>query len=120
MTSRGGASVPLGQLGPMSLSTATVLQLTEGASRVYNGVMNANRRKEPGTGMTFEEAKRIHRREVREIQQGRHYRGKSAKAMGLPYLDEVIEAEDTLSEFWDPTTMSWRKLPNEGNTDLPT
>jgi len=63
--------------------------------------------------MTFEEAKRIHRREVREIAQGRHYRGKSAKAMGMPYLDEVIEAEDVLSAHWDPTTMSWKRTTEE-------
>jgi hypothetical protein len=58
--------------------------------------------------MTFEEAKRIHRRETRRVGQGLTYRGKGAKAMGEEYLDEVIEAEEVLADAWDPTTMSWR------------
>lgn len=66
--------------------------------------------------MTFEEAKRIHRREVYRVGNGLVYRGKGAKARGEEYLDEVIEAEEVLEAAWDPTTMSWRK-PNEGNTD---
>jgi hypothetical protein len=70
--------------------------------------------------VTLKEAKAIHRREVYEVSQGRHYRGKSAKAMGMEYLDEVIEAEDTLSAHWDPTTMSWKDTVHEDRAGLPT
>ena len=69
--------------------------------------------------MTLEEAKRIHRREVYRISEGKHYRGKSAKAMGEEYLDEVIEAEETLSAHWDPTTMSWKESINEDSPSIP-
>jgi len=69
--------------------------------------------------VTLEEAKAIHRREVYEVADGRHYRGKSAKAMGMEYLDEVIEAEETLSDHWDPTTMSWKKENHEDRPSVP-
>ncbi len=69
--------------------------------------------------MTFEDAKKIHRREVQRVGQGLSYRGKSAKAMGEEYLDEVIEAEQVLADAWDPTTMSWRRTSDESRSDLP-
>jgi hypothetical protein len=60
---------------------------------------------------------RIHRRESRRVGRRMTYRGTTAKAMGEPYLDEVVEAEAFLAEYWDPSTMTWN-TPEDIGTEV--